>query len=97
MGFDKYIENQAVTELKSILARVCDCEKVNCVQLLIRYYYTRHAYYTIPYFNIRSLSYELEFQMHFELSKLNTMTQRELDTTADLWFEKLVALDDFYS
>jgi hypothetical protein len=97
MGFDKNIEVQAVAELKSILEHVCDREKVNCVKLLIQYYYTRHAYYTIPHFNIRSLSYELEFQMHIELAKLNVMTQHELDTTADLWFEKLVALDNFYS
>jgi hypothetical protein len=96
MGFDKNIEIQAVTELKTVLASICDREKANCVKLLIRYYYTRQAYYTIPHFNIGSLSYESEFQMHIELSKLNNMTQHELDSTAQIWLDKLVALDEFY-
>ncbi len=97
MGFNKNIENQVVSELKSILIRACDVQKIECVKYLIRYYYRRKAQYTNSHVNIRSLTYELEFQMLLDLNKINGMAQQELDSSANDWFEKLIVLDNFYS
>jgi hypothetical protein len=96
MGFQKIIENQAITEFKQLLLRVCDCEKANCIQLLIRYYYTRLARFNNWKLNVTTLSYELEFQMQLDIIKLKDMTHNQLDDYASQWLERLQALDEFY-
>ena len=96
MGFDK-IRYEAIVEFKNLLKRVCDKERIYCVQMLITFYYQRIARYINWKQNVTILSYEQEFQLKLEILKLNNMTQVELEECANYWLERISATDEFYS